>query len=340
MRSISHSEASAALDCQAKHAFAYTGQLTSGDTLRPKSAAPQLRAGRAWGRAVAAWHANAGPTASVHAHTALEIALSLDSAQQQQHGVFDQAEHDQLQQHLLAVLADYVAHVAPLPVTRPEYQLDVAIPSRTGRRRSNVYRLLCYLDGVHTDADGRDWIVEYKLRNRLQPFEQIALSRQVRWYAWAWREHTGRAVAGVIVDERLNETPAPVRFNQNGTISKVQSCRPDAYIAACQEHDQAADVDAVRKLEAKRWGARHELILSDRELREAGWQLTSAASLIHQLDTGLLFPVRNPSPMRCPSCAYRDICADAQDAALVDALFERTQPKRERKDTADAAPVR
>ena len=197
-----------------------------------------------------------------------------------------------------------------------------------------------FAEVVDSEPDGRDWIVEFKLRGRLQSFEQISLSRQTRWYAWAWHRHTGRPIAGVIVDERFNEHPAPVRFNKNGSVSKVQSCRPESYMAACQEHGQPADDEILAKLNAKPWGARHELLLDDRELQEAGWQLTSAASLIHQLDTGALFPVRNPSPARCPGCAYRDICADAQDTALIDALYERKSPKRERKDHTHATPVR
>lgn len=55
-RTISHSEISTALECQARHAFAYTGHLTGGQVLNPRTDRANLRAGRAWGRAVAALH--------------------------------------------------------------------------------------------------------------------------------------------------------------------------------------------------------------------------------------------------------------------------------------------
>jgi hypothetical protein len=328
-RPLSHSEVAAALDCQVRHSFAYTGVLTDGDALKPKTVAPKLRAGRAWGRAVAAWHENHGD--EQHAITAMAVALSLDEAEMREHGVFDQDQFDTLNQHLCDLLADYMAHAEPIALTRPEHELHIAIPSRTGVRDSTVYELLCYLDGVHTGDDGRDWIVEFKLRGQLQPLELIAKSRQLRWYAWAWRKQTGRPVAGIISEERLDTAPAEVRLNQNGSISKVQSCRPDAYIAA-----GGSDADVLEKLESKRWQQRHPLVLTERELDEAGKQLASAGSLIHQLDTGLLYPIRNPSPMRCPGCAYRDVCVEPGDVELVDALFTRSVPKRDRRELAHA----
>lgn len=336
VRLISHSEASTLLDCQFKHAFSYTGQLT-GDALKPKSTAPQLRAGAAWGAAVAAFHANAGDID--HAKAALEIRLSLDAAEQQQFGTYDAEEHTELANHLLALVDDYALEAKPLSLTRPEHKLEVPIPSRTGKRASNRYRLECYLDGVHTDEDGRDWIVEFKLRKRLTDFELLAKARQTRWYAWAWRCETGRPIAGVIVEERLNALPAEMKFNKDGSPSKVQSCRPDTYRAAVAGCIDPPDSDVLAKLESKVWQKRTPFVLTDAELDEAGRQLASVGFLIQQLDSGLLYPVRNPSPMRCPGCAFRDICVEPGDTELVDALFERRPAKRERKEAADAAAV-
>lgn len=339
IRPISHTEASAALDCQAKHAFAYTGQLTGGTALKPKSTAPILREGRAWGAAVAAWHSSDGDTE--RARAALEIQLSLDAADQEQAGVYDPDEHATLTTHLHGLLDDYVLNAELIRLDRLERELLVAIPSRTGRADSNRYRLQAYIDGVHTDADDRDWIVEFKLRRKLTPFELIAKLRQIRWYAWAWRKETGREIAGVIVEERLNAVPKPVAFKQDGLPSKVQSCRPDAYVAAFDDLDLDPDPDIVAKLQAKEWCKRHPLVLSTAELDEAGRQLASVGSLIQQLDTGALFPIRNPSPLRCPGCAFRDVCGGNEgDTELVEALFERRPPKHERKEEVNGTRVR
>lgn len=339
-RLISHSEASALMDCQAKHDFSYVGQL-AGSALKAKSTAPQLREGGAWGAAIAAWHEHAGEDVALeHAKAALEIRLSLDAADQQAFGTYDPDEHTRIAEHLLALIEDYTAHTEPIPLTRPEHKLEVPIPSRTGLRSSNRYRLVAFLDGIHTDSEGRDWIVEFKLRKQLQAFELIAKARQTRWYAWAWRRATGRSVAGVIVDQRLNAVPAAVKLNKDETPSKVQSCRPDAYFQAFGSLEGEPDAEVVAKLYAKQWSSRHRLLLTDAELEEAGKQLASVGSLVHQLDAGLLFPVRNPSPMRCPGCAFREICTDPGDTELVEALFERRPPKHEREEEADASPVR
>lgn len=331
MRLISHSEASALLDCQVKHAFAYTGALTDGDSLKPKSVAPQLREGRAWGAAVAAWHANQDSEPIEHALAALEIHLSLDAAEQQTNGTFDKGEYDQICEHLRSLMLDYVLDAEPLSLTRLEHELTVGIPSRTGKQTSTRYRLSAFLDGVHIDQEGRDWIVEFKLRKRLSDFEMVAKARQTRWYAWAWAKSTGRPVAGVVVDERLNAIPAIVKLNKDSSPSKVQSCRPDSYVQAFEGLDAEPDPDVVAKLQQKQWHKRHILLLGERELEEAGRQLASVGSLVHQLDTGSLFPVRNPSPMRCPGCAFRDVCNDPGDTALVDALYLRRTPKRDKE---------
>lgn len=325
-RSLSHTELSAALDCQARHAFAYTGRLTGGQALKPRTAAPVLREGRAWGRACAAWH----ETGSLqHAQAALDIALSLDAAEQQRHGLYSPEEHDEMAAKLLGLLEHYAATASRLVLTRPEHELNVPIPSRTGLRASSLYRLQCFLDGVHTDPEGRDWIVEIKLRRQFQPFELIALNRQTRFYAWAWHRATGRPVAGVIVDERLNAAPAPVKLNKDGTPSKVQTCRLDDYVSAWEQLGERPDEEVAAKLAAKDWQRRHTIVFRPGELEEAGWQLVSGARLIHALDSGEFFPIRNPGPARCPGCPFRPVCADPTDRPVVDALFDRVAPKRD-----------
>lgn len=324
MRPISHSEVDALLSCQARHAFAYTGALTSGATLRPRATAPILRDGRAWGAAVAAYHAEG------HGTIALHRALQEDADEQRAEGVYDEAEFARILNHLSWMLAHY-AEVAPrrLALIERERELLVPIRSRTGKRHSTVYRLHAFLDGIHIDLAGRVWIVEFKLRGRMQSLQQITLSRQIRWYAWAWRELTGHEPAGVIVDERLNDLPAAVAFNKNGAVSKQQNCRLDDYVAACLKIEQDPDDDVVGRLRGKAWQQRHHILLRPDELDEAGEQLTSAGQLVQLLDSGALYPIRNPSPARCPGCAFRDVCADPR-GELIDALFRREIPKRDR----------
>lgn len=334
-RRISHSEVQSLLNCSAQHDFRYVGHL-AGDALRPRTVAPLLSEGRAWGAGVAALHEHTGHLdATQRAVDAVTASLAHDAEQQRDAGLYDPEEHDRTRDRLVGMLAHYAQTTEPLAVDRLEHEIDVAIPSRGGRRRSNLYRLVVRLDAVHADEQGRIWIVEYKLRRTLSSFQQIVLDRQTRWYAWAWREHTGVQPAGVIVDERLNAPPAEVKLNQDGRPSRQQSCTPDAYVEACEQSTRPCEphADILAQLRAKRWSQRHPLVLRPDEIDEAGEQLVSAARLVHDLDSGRLAPIRNPHPMRCGSCAYRDICPNPHDAELVDVLFERVAAKRDREET-------
>lgn len=324
-RSISHSEVSTLLSCQAAHDFKYVGQL-AGSALRPKATAPLLRDGRAWGAGVAAWHQTGNVTL---ARSALLASLDEDVAEQRAHGLWLPDADREARGLLVALLSHYARTAERLPIDRLEHEIDVPIPSRTGRGRSNTYRLLYFVDGVHVDDDGRVWLVEFKLRRQLTAFEQVVLSRQIRWGAWAWRQQTGRDIAGVIVDERLKAQPTPVKLNKDGTPSKVQTCELDLYVAAWIERGEQPDEDVVARLAAKRWQARHPVVFRPGELDEAGRQLVSAAQQIRAFDAGALYPIRNPSPRACGGCQFRQICPAPDDVELVDALFERRPAKRD-----------
>lgn len=322
MRVLSHSEVSAMLDCEYRHAFAYTGHLTGGDTLSPVSVAPVLREGRAWGRAVAAWHS----TGERHlAFGELGDALNEDAEDQTAAGCYLKAEHDEMRRHLQLLLAHYINRNEALGIDRLEQEVVVSIPSRGGKRRSTKYRLQAFFDGMVEDENGI-WLVEFKLRKRrLSDLTLVSRSRQIHWYCWAWRELTGVSPVGVIHDETLNAVPSPVKLNKDGELSKVQSCTVEAYRMAGGDDDEVA-----ARLAAKQWGRTDRIFLTEAELDTAGKQLVSAAQRVKGLDSGELFPIRNPSPARCPSCQFRDICDDPGNTDLVDSLFTRTTPKRER----------
>lgn len=324
-RAISHSETDALLSCQARHAFAYTGALTDGTTLSPRTSAPILRDGRAWGAGVASYHAEGHGTAAIY------YALEGDKQEQLEAGVYDQPAFADAVNRLTLLLDHYVStDDERLALIDRERELLVPLRSRSSRRRSTVYRLHAFLDGIHVDAEGRSWIVEFKLRNRLQPLAQIILSRQIRWYAWGWRESTGHEVTGVIVDERLNELPKPVRVNKDGAISRVQSCTPEAYALACADAGQEPHDETLTALRSKTWQQRHRILFRPDELDEAGQQLTSTAQLVHLMDSGALYPTRNPAPQRCSWCPFQPICADPSDRDFIDALYTRKPPKRDR----------
>jgi hypothetical protein len=329
MRVISHSEASSALACPAKHAFAYTGRLTGGTALSSKVKALRLRAGSAWGAAVAAWH----EFGDRQAYAALYESLDSDAKEMQEFGGYDSREHLELAEHLGFVLAHYI-DTAPRfnHFHSPERELRIDIPGMPG------FGFLGYIDGIEADEDARNWIVEFKLRDKAGNFtapDVLPLLRQPRWYALAAEKSLGFPIAGVILDERESGFPGPVKLNKADKEGRQAprkgqaGCSVDDYLAAAEAAGMAPDEETVEKLRRRVWHKRQEVIFLPGELEEAELELRSLAQTIRDLDSGERYPVRAAGPL-CRSCDFREICPEPGAEEIVSMLFKRVPPKRER----------
>lgn len=335
-RLLSYSEIETALTCWARQRwdFAYGGHL-AGAALKSKNLAPILSEGRAWGAGVAAWHRWAATSALAvwEAHEAIGSSLVADAKAMHDAGApVDMNAYAEMDVKLRAMLDHYVVTASPLPnLTRLEHEIVVPIPSRSGRRSSNRYRFQCFLDG-YTDDSGNQFIVEFKLRKRLQPAALVQRARQPRWYAWALAREQGFTPLGVIVDERLNEVPKDPRVLKSGKPShaKDQLTTPEQYVEACLLGGEPPKDEVVEALRGRVWQQRIPLIFREGEIEQAGQELVSAAALVRDLDSGALTPIRNAARQRCDSCRYRDICAEPGDELYVNTLFERCPPKRHR----------
>lgn len=356
MRRISHSEIQMALTCQARWDFAYGGHLSGGHTFRRRQLSAHLSNGRAWGAAAAAWHAADlraplslltpvdGFGVKAAAHEALVASYAHDVATQAEVEVFVPVETQVEKVAWLGeVLDHYMSTAVKLPnLTRLEDELDIAIPSRTGKRASSKYHFNGFIDGFTVNEHEHEFVVEFKLRDTLTPPDLIQLSRQVRWYAWSRQQETGLLVAGVLVDERLAEAPKPPRIvkakrKSEGIDGLVPShavdqlTTPEYYKAVCEEFDVEPHQDTLDALERRRWQQRVPIMFSPGELEEAGRELVSAAQTIRDLDTGQRYPVRNAQPQLCRSCRFKEACASPSDDLYLETLFIFTQPKRLRE---------
>lgn len=360
---MSFTEISTALTCWARWDFTYGGRL-AGDTLRMREVAPILSDGRAWGAAVAAWHS--APDAG--AYLALLDSLYDDAMGMRERGFnVDPARLLDSAENLGAILEHYMATAEPIPgLCRMEDEINVPVPSRTGRRGSSRYRFHGFIDG-HAEIGGHPAIIEFKLRASLTPREIIEKSPQYRWYAWARRQELGWPGAiGVYVDERLKEAPKPPRLikaaardstcpvcqagpespcaeggkptrsyhdERKGlmTVSHAvdQITTPELYEAACQEYGVEPNPDTTAALGARRWQQRVPLIFTPAQLDEAGRELTSVAKTIRDLDTGELYPIRHGTPQNCRGCRFKSICSEPDNALMVNSLFERRPAKRD-----------
>lgn len=335
MRFISHSQVDAALSCPVAFDLRYVGQMTGGTTLKPKAAIPRLRAGRAFHVGLLEYHSGTELALAIQAmsNAIVTEAAAIEAAG----GVVDLAEQDEMAKRLVDILLAYAHANRPFNLTATEQH--IVVPVMRG------YRFEAYLDGTFnrhaptfgdTDPAEQAWLYEAKLRKQFTAYDQVVRMRQPWWYAWAIREKTGHAPAGVVVEEIADTPPAPVRFNQDGTPSAVQSCTLAAYLHACAHADKEPAERTVAALHDKKWSVRHEVIFDERGLDTAGKQIRSAAQMISLYDRHKIYPIHNPSAMRCPGCAFREVCVDPTDTPLIDALFNRDQPVRDRPRSTSA----
>ena len=229
-RSISWSEITRVMTCEASWDFGYGGHLMGGKTLKRKAISPHLSNGRSWGAAVAAWHASlpqpspgqlsvydilaqaSAPTlAKFAAYGALRASYEADVAEQAGRGIYVPVlQRVQQANWLSEVLEHYMLLAEPMPLTKLEHELDVPLPSRTGVRASSRYHFQGFLDGF---VQNRGYeVVEFKLRDTLTPVPLIQNDRQIRHYAWAYQKISGVAVMGAIVEERLAAAPKPPKI--------------------------------------------------------------------------------------------------------------------------------
>jgi hypothetical protein len=357
---ISYSEASSALSCEAAHAFGYTGRLLpDGSTLKAKTIKRVLSAGRAWGAGVANWHA-ATPNVfrQADAITVMKVSVAddvrrmLDFAQSIEQAQEITNEGLSLMLDLETAFEHYVSLCQPLGnLTRMEDDLISPIPARTGKRSSSRYRYQARIDGFTVDRHGFEWLWECKFRSKLSRHEDLQRSRQLRWYAWARSRETGTPVVGVILDERLSTPPKPPRIVKakrkdegidGKTVSHAtdQLCTAEAYQAACEHFGASMSVETYEALNARTWQQRVPIPFTKRELDEAGRELTSVAKTLSDLyfDPDR-YPVRNASTMNCNGCFYRQICAHPEDTLLVDQLYQRRVPKHLRDVSSSPTPT-
>ena len=118
----------------------------------------------------------------------------------------------------------------------------------------------------------------------------------------------------------IEEKPEP-------EVEKKDNTKPD-YAAMAKAAGVEPDGETLRKLEAKSWHRRQDLIFLPGELEEAALELKALAQIVGAYDLGRVYPVRAAGPL-CRSCEFREICPEPE-SEVTDMLFKRVPPKRER----------
>lgn len=318
---VSHSEISTLLECEAKYDFRY-GDYLAGSALRPKHQPDVLNEGRAWGAGVATWYATG------------DLAKAFEAVRKEAEGVSDEAHKvEALVATITEMLEDFVTYDAPaidlVEFHGAESELDVPM--------DRDYLFQGRVDGFcrQPKLTGEDiWVVEFKLRRSLSRYETLVSDLQGRRYAWAYREMTGEAPAGVIFVERLNQLPMPPKMLASGKVShdKRQKVRPMAYTKACDDAGERWRLDVRKALEEREWAKATRVSYSGQELDEIGEDLFSTTALLTEIHSQLRKPIRNVTP-RCSGCPFWDVCLGSADTEeMVDALYERRESKRAQVD--------
>lgn len=316
-RLFSDSQATSLQSCQVQYDLRSVGHLTGGYTLAPRTPKLILRGGKAFGAGIQAYHAAEGVDAALRA---IREAVAKDAEDiTEQGGVVDLEEEQNLITNCSEILQHYARFHEPLGLSATEHYIRAKV------MRGWDYE--GYIDGVIERTSGT-WLYESKFRKQLSGLDQIMRRRQIWWYAWAYREQHGVAPIGMIFEEILNDNPSPIRFNQDGKPSAVQSCTKMEYIAACRDAKVEPNQRTLDCLGMKRYWRRDEIIFDERGLEMAERQILSAAKQISMFDRGIVYPIHNPEKIRCNGCSFKEICLNPLDEELVDALFTRTTPAR------------
>jgi hypothetical protein len=355
-RVLSYSEIETAMTCFAQWDFKYGGRL-AGSTLRQKGHAPMLSDGSAWGAAVAAWHANSdGMLAEWHAYEALNASLDRDAEKAKEHGFpISTDQRVQTEFELAAMLEHYMATTDPLVGLRSlEREIVVPILARNGSKRASTrYRFMAKIDGAVLDpvVNGirlaGEYVVEFKLRTRLTEPDLLLRQRQPPWYVWSADTAADRGQpvprpVGIVIDERLKASPKEPALTEKGlkpSHKKEQLTTPEKYVDLCLSYGVPPKDEVIEYLRQRQWQQRFPITLREDELARVGVELTDAAKLIRDLDSGEITPIRNAKRPTCNGCRFRAICPEPEDAVLVDSMFERTVPKRLRTQTEEKEAV-
>ena len=176
VRTLSFTEISTALQCEAKHDFSY-GDRLAGSALKSKTVLPVLSGGRCLGRDGGGLARLGRPRPGARGDVRLaRTGTPSASASSVYH---DREQHTELRERLERIFAhyDHDRRAAAAALARGGRCWSRCPRSTARRGRRSKYRFLAYFDGIHEDAEGRVWLIEFKLRARLSALDLVANSR-------------------------------------------------------------------------------------------------------------------------------------------------------------------
>lgn len=203
------------------------------------------------------------------------------------------------------------------------------------------------IDALMQDEYGRIWVVDWKTAARLSgqeegdsPDEFIQLDDQVTSYCWAmWV--LGIEVAGFIhheIKKAFPLPPEPNKVKRQGcwySVNKQQNTSYELYLETIREgdpvgYDSGAYNEFLEYLKetGPRYYSRKQVVRSEAELRNAGWNIAMEA--MEMIRPNLpIYP--SPGRFACSFCAFRQPCIATNRDEDVEYLFASSYDVRSRR---------
>jgi hypothetical protein len=197
-----------------------------------------------------------------------------------------------------------------LNITELEKELECTV---------NGVTFVGHVDGMHTDIEGKLWIVEFKMRKVLSDLWYVYFMRQLRWYSYM-AKCMGLPIAGFIYDETCHEFPSPLIFTQKGALDRRYTYSV-ADLEALEERSAGMHPipeDVWQRARNKDYHARQIIHFTDTDYADIEAEMSNVALRMREAYNTNIYPIRNPNTNRCPGCAFKDICFEPNPAMWLD----------------------
>jgi hypothetical protein len=168
------------------------------------------------------------------------------------------------------------------------------------------------VDLVVTGPDGV-YLVDHKTTSGFPETWEAEnhLSRQFRWYAWAWQQQHGVQVTGFVVNGARKAVPRVPPVLKNGSISKAKiDTTREVYLGAVlaaglNPDDYAEMLESLPSLDA--YFRRDFIYFNQEEIAEAGRELYELYRMAKTVK-----PYKTPTPLcvKLWPCAFRSLCTE------------------------------
>ena len=177
-------------------------------------------------------------------------------------------------------------------------------------------RFVGFIDKIATDAQGRRWIVDHKVNERIPSAEDRFSDLQLLLYVWAWRKTHDEQVDGVLWDYCRAKAPTKPEVLKSGKgLSKRKNidCDPYTYMATIAENklDPNDYADILEHLQGKEDSFYERVQLpapSDDMIDEVVTDFLTTTAEIQDKRKPKARCVRSMNPFNCNTCEFRQIC--------------------------------